>query len=86
MREALLAMLATGLVQLEPGSGAHGALRERGSKKVDFVDRLIQARDEAAGRVTLTFHRAQSRLRRAEFIGSPARRIPGVGGEASYRP
>jgi predicted nucleic-acid-binding protein len=69
VREALLAMLASGLVQLEPGSGAGAALREKGAKKVGFVDRLIRARGEAAGRVTLTLDRAQGRLGRAEYIG-----------------
>ena len=69
MREALLAMLATGLVELEPGSGAGAALRERGSKRVGFVDRLIRARDEAGGRLTLTLDRAQARMGRAEYIG-----------------
>jgi predicted nucleic-acid-binding protein len=69
VREALLAMLASGLVQLEAGSGAGAALREKGAKKVGFVDRLIRARDGAAGRVTLTLDRAQARLGRAEYIG-----------------
>ena len=46
-----------------------GVLREKGSAKVGFVDRLIRARDESAGRVTLTLDRAQARLGRAEYIG-----------------
>ncbi len=69
IRQALLAMLTSGMVQPEPGSAVLSVLQAKKSGKAGFVDRLIQAHYEIDGITTLTLDKAQTRMGRAEFIG-----------------
>lgn len=69
IRSSLTAMLTSGLVKPEPGSAVLDVLQAKGTGKSGFVDRLMQARYDQAGLITLTVDKAQSRLGKAEFIG-----------------
>lgn len=69
IRRVLLAMLVSGLVQPEPGSGVLSVLQMKAAGKAGFVDRLIQARYEVDGMTTLTLDKAQAKIGRSEFIG-----------------
>lgn len=68
VRESLLAMLTSGLIQPEPGSAVLAVLQSKVGGKAGFVDRLIQARYEADALTTLTLDRAQAKLGRVELI------------------
>ena len=67
IRQTLLHMLSSGMVQAETGSAALAVLSEKLSSKAGFVDRLIQARYHADQRSTWTLD--QAKLGKAEFIG-----------------
>jgi len=69
IRQALLHMLSSGMVQAETGSAALAVLSEKLSSKAGFVDHLIQARYHADQRSTWTLDKAQAKLGNAEFIG-----------------
>ena len=69
IRQALLAMLTSGMVQPEPGSAVLSVLQEKKPGKAGFVDRLIQAHYEIDGVTTLTLDKAQAKIGRSEFIG-----------------
>lgn len=69
IRQALLAMLTSGMVQPEQGSAVLSVLQEKKPGKAGFVDRLIQAHYEIDGLTTLTLDRAQVKMGRTEFIG-----------------
>jgi predicted nucleic-acid-binding protein len=69
IRQALLGMLTSGLVQAEPGSAALAVLTEKAAGKAGFVDRLIQARYDADGLTMWTMDKAQAKLGRTTFIG-----------------
>lgn len=69
IRQALLAMLTSGMIQPEPGSAVLSVLQEKKPGKAGFVDRLIQAHYEIDGITTLTLDRAQTKMGRTEFIG-----------------
>jgi predicted nucleic-acid-binding protein len=69
IRQALLAMLTSGMVQPEPGSAVLSVLQDKKSGKAGFVDRLIQARYESDGITTLTLDKAQGKMGRTEFVG-----------------
>ncbi len=68
IRSSLLAMLTSGLIHPEPGSGVLAVLQSKLSGKAGFVDRLIHARCEVDGLTTLTLDRAQAKLGRVELI------------------
>ncbi len=69
VRAAVLAMLTSGLVQSEPGSAVLSVLRSSAGGEAGFVDRLIQARYQAAGLTTLSMDKAQAKWGRVELIG-----------------
>lgn len=69
IRQALLGMLTSGMVQPEPGSAVLSVLQDKKAGKAGFVDRLIQAHYEIDGLTTLTLDKAQTRMGRTEFIG-----------------
>ena len=69
IRQAMLAMLTSGLVRPEPGSTALGVLQQPPGGQAGFVDRLICHRYEANEWVTLTVDRAQSRRCKSEYLG-----------------
>ena len=69
IRRSLLTMLTSGLVQPEPGSAALAVLQAKAMGKAGLVDRLIHARYESDGMITLTFDKTQAKLGKAEFIG-----------------
>jgi predicted nucleic-acid-binding protein len=69
IRQALRAMLSSGLVQPEPGSAVLSVLSSPASAKVGFADRLIHAHYQADGLTTLSLDKAQARLGRTEYIG-----------------
>jgi predicted nucleic-acid-binding protein len=69
IRQALFAMLTSGMVQPEPGSAVLSVIQDKKPGKAGFVDRLIQAHYESDGITTLTLDKAQSKMSRTEFIG-----------------
>lgn len=69
IRRGMLAMLTSGMAQPEPGSAVLTVLQAKTSGKAGFVDRLIQARYETDGLITLTLSKAQSKIGKSEFIG-----------------
>lgn len=69
IRQALLAMLTSGMVQPEPGSAVLSVLQEKKPGKAGFVDRLILAHYEIDGVTTQTLDKAQAKIGRTEFIG-----------------
>lgn len=69
VRQAMLAMLTSGLIHAEPGSAVLSVLQSKAAGKAGFVDRLIQARYAADGLTTLTLDKAQAKIGKAEFIG-----------------
>lgn len=69
IRQALLAMLTSGMVQPEAGSAVLSVLQAKKPGKAGFVDRLIQAHYEVDSVTTLTLDKAQTKMGRTEFIG-----------------
>ena len=69
IRQGILAMLTSGLVQPEPGSAVLSVLQVKKPGKAGFVDRLIQAHYEIDGMTTLTLDKAQTKMGKTEFIG-----------------
>ena len=68
IRQGLQQMLASGLIQPEPGSAVLAALAGKPGK-AGFIDRLIQARYEADGLTTLTLDKAQAKIGKSSYIG-----------------
>jgi len=69
IRGGLQAMLASGLVQPEPGSAVLAVLQAKVGGRAGFVDRLIQASYAVDGMTTLTVDKAQAKIGRSEYIG-----------------
>ena len=64
-QKLLLALVTSGVVQLDPGDSVSALAPAEG---VGLVDRLIHARHRARGAVTLTFDRRQAKLEGAETL------------------
>ena len=68
IRQGLQQMLASGLIQPEPGSAVLATLAGKPGK-AGFIDRLIQARYEADGLTTWTLDKAQAKIGKSSYIG-----------------
>lgn len=68
IRASMQQMLASGLIQPEPGSAVLATLAGKPGK-AGFVDRLIQARYEADGLTTWTLDKAQAKIGKSAYIG-----------------